>query len=135
MGLPEVILLDTHVAIWLALEPERLSPKASTAIRRARQEEGGLAISAMTLFELAQLVACKRVVFDRRLESVLAEVESRLTVLPITAQVALLTTQLPSGYPGDPMDRIIGATALAARLELVTADERIQLSKAIVTIW
>jgi PIN domain nuclease of toxin-antitoxin system len=43
--------------------------------------------------------------------------------------------QMPAAYPSDPRDRIIGATALIEGLPLVTADEQIQRSRAVKTIW
>jgi len=42
---------------------------------------------------------------------------------------------MPISYPCDPMDRIIGATAIVEGLPLVTADTHIQASKAVATIW
>ncbi len=54
-----MILLDTHVVIWLASEPAKLSKKAGEAIRRASQETG-IAISAITLWELAWLATHDR---------------------------------------------------------------------------
>jgi len=54
-----VILLDTHVLIWLASEPAKLSKKASEAIRRASQRTG-IAISAIALWELAWLATPDR---------------------------------------------------------------------------
>jgi PIN domain nuclease of toxin-antitoxin system len=49
-----MILLDTHIVIWLAFEPNKLSKRAKEAIRAARVE-GGLAIAGITLLELAWL--------------------------------------------------------------------------------
>ena len=49
-----MILLDTHILIWLAGEPAKLSRRASDAIHTASQESG-IAISAITLWELAWL--------------------------------------------------------------------------------
>ena len=46
-----MILLDTHVVVWLALEPDKLSKRAKEAIRAARIQ-GGLAIAGITLLEL-----------------------------------------------------------------------------------
>ena len=54
-GHDKVMLLDTHVLVWLTAEPEKLSKQASSALRRANRA-GGLAISAITLWELAWLV-------------------------------------------------------------------------------
>ena len=46
-----MILLDTHVVVWLAFEPDKLSKRAKEAIRAARIQ-GGLAIAGITLLEL-----------------------------------------------------------------------------------
>ena len=51
-----MILLDTHVLIWLAREPKKLSKKAADAISQSSRE-GGLGIAAITLWELAWLAA------------------------------------------------------------------------------
>ena len=55
-----MILLDTHVLVWAISEPKQLSKRAADAIRRARQGDG-LAISAITLLELATLLVRGRV--------------------------------------------------------------------------
>jgi PIN domain nuclease of toxin-antitoxin system len=130
-----MILLDTHVVVWLAGDPERLSRRAVLAIEQARKVGGGLAISAFTLFELGHLVVRKRIQVDSSLESFLYDVESRFVVLPINGRIAARAVQMPPTYPNDPMDRIIGATALVEGLSLVTADEHIQKSKIVKTIW
>jgi PIN domain nuclease of toxin-antitoxin system len=49
-----MILLDTHVLIWMASDPKRLSKKARDAIREARQKTG-VAVATITLWELAWL--------------------------------------------------------------------------------
>ena len=51
-----MILLDTHVWVWLAVEPKRLSRRATTAIRKAT-ESGGISIASISLWELAMLFA------------------------------------------------------------------------------
>jgi PIN domain nuclease of toxin-antitoxin system len=130
-----VILLDTHIVLWLTSEPSKLSGNAKTAIEEARRNAVGLAISAITLLELAALVSKGRIVIDISLESLLGEVESRFAVLPITGRACARTTTLPAAYPRDPADRIIGATALVEGLTLITADREIRRSKAVRTIW
>jgi len=130
-----VILLDTHIVLWLTSEPSKLSGNAKTAIEEARRNAVGLAISAITLLELATLVSKGRIVIDISLESLLGEVESRFAVLPITGRACARTISLPMTYPKDPADRIIGATALVEGLTLITADREIRRSKAVRTIW
>lgn len=129
-----MILLDTHVVAWAADDSKRLSRDAASVIRRARRGEG-LAVSGITLWELAQLVADGRVqVFGSVETSVRALIEG-ITVLPITPEIAALATQFPDDYPRDPADRLIGATARAEGMTLVTRDERIRRSPLIRTVW
>ena len=58
-----------------------------------------------------------------------------LTVKPLTAEIAALATQFPDDYPRDPADRLIGATARAEGLALVTQDKNIRRSTLLKTIW
>jgi PIN domain nuclease of toxin-antitoxin system len=44
-----VILLDTHVLAWLVAQPEKLSRRAASAIRRERASDSLLAISDITV--------------------------------------------------------------------------------------
>ena len=53
----------------------------------------------------------------------------------VRAGVAALAAQFPDDYPRDPADRLIGATARAEGLPLVTRDEQIRRSNLLETIW
>jgi len=130
-----VILVDTHVVVWLAFDQDQISRKARTAVDDARKNGDGLAISDITLLELATLASKGRIRLDISLESFLQEVESRFIVLPISGRACARAMGLPATYPKDPADRIIGATALVEGLSLLTADREIRRSKTIRTIW
>ena len=130
-----MILVDTHVVVWLAFEQARISRKARAAIDKARRNADGLAISDITLLELASLASKGRIRLDISLESFLEEVESRFVVLPISGRACARAMGLPATYPKDPADRIIGATALVEGLSLLTADRDIRRSRAVQTIW
>lgn len=130
-----MILLDTHVVVWLAGDELRISKKAKAAIDEARQADRGLAISDFTLYELSTLHRKKEIGLVISLESFLSEVEKRFVVLPITGRICASAFSLPPGYPKDPADRIIGATALVEGLSLITADREIRNSRALPTIW
>ncbi len=130
-----MILLDTHVVIWLAQDYQRISPAAQKAIGKAREKDRGLAVSGITLVEIVRLSSRGRIHLTPSVEAVIAEVEHRFIVLPITGSIALQAFELPAGYPNDPADRIIGATALVEDLPLVTADREIRISRALPTIW
>ena len=66
-----MILVDTHVVVWLAFDQDQVSRKARTAIDGARGNADGLAISDITLMELATLASKGRVRPDISLESFL----------------------------------------------------------------
>src|SRR5271154_6715046 len=102
MGRPEVILVDTHVVVWLAFDRTQISRAARTAINSARENESGLAISAITLLELATLATKGRIHLGVSLESFLFEVESRFVVLPMSGKVCARAMALPNAYPKDP---------------------------------
>src|SRR5437899_12309341 len=124
-----MILLDTHVAIWLAHDPGRISTRARAAIQETRQRGEGLAVSDITLLEIATIENKGRIKLNASLEAFLAEVEARFIVLPMTGRICAGALALPATYPKDPADRVIGATALVEGLALITADDGIQRSK------
>jgi PIN domain nuclease of toxin-antitoxin system len=130
-----LILLDTHVVLWLARDYQRMSKAAQSAIEAARRKDRGLTISSITLIEIARLASHKQLNLMPDLDTFRRDVEQRFVVLPITANIALQAFELPAGYPNDPVDRIIGATALVEDIPLVTADAGIRKSRAIATIW
>jgi len=133
-GHEKVILLDTHVLIWLASDPSKLSKKAAEAIRSSIKQ-GGIAISAITLWELAWLATHGRLSFGGTVEDFVEKISSRTAIRPITVKVAVLANQLPTNYSGDPCDRLIGSTALAEGLPLVTKDRNIRGCRQLQTIW
>ncbi len=111
-----------------------LSQPARGAIRDASQS-GGLGISAITLWELAWLAAHARVGIAETVGSFVEQMTARTSIRPITSQIAVLANQFPASYPKDPCDRLIGATALAEGIPLVTKDRKIRACRQIKTIW
>ena len=130
-----MILLDTHVVVWLAQDQRRISSRAHDAIIDTREGSQGLAVSSMTILELARLASQKRIELAPNLEDFLQVVERRFAVLPITGRICVKAFEFPANYPKDLADRVICATAVIEGLSLVTADQAIRQSKAVPTIW
>jgi len=122
-----MILLDTHILVWLLIAPEKLSTKARKAILAARKS-GPLALSAISLWEIAWLAENKRIDIDVSVESFVKKCASYVQVLPISSEIAVRSVQFPNSYPKDPQDRMIGATAVVEGIRLLTHDTRIAAS-------
>lgn len=131
-----MIVLDTHVLVWLVTQPERLSRPAASAIRRARSSDG-LSIADVTVWELASLFARGTLKSHGTVENTLQNLlfRSAVQIKPITPEIAALATQFPHDYSHDPVDRLIGATARAEGLALITRDESIRRCPLLKTIW
>ncbi len=129
-----MILLDTHVLVWAVLEPARLSRAAAAAIRKARAEDG-LGIAAITLWELAVLLARGRIQSYGTVEASVRLLAEGVSVKPLTLEIASLAAQFPEDYSRDPADRLIGATARAEGLLLVTRDDKIRRCALLKTLW
>ena len=129
-----MILLDTQVVVWSALKPDRLSKAAESAIRRARKSDG-VCIASITLWELAHLFVRGKIRAAGSIEASVRKFSEGYVIKDLTIEIAALAAQFPENYPGDPVDRVVGATARSEGIPLVTADQRIQESPLITTIW
>lgn len=130
------VLADTHVLIWDALAPRRLSRAAARALAQAN-EEGGVLVSDISLWEMAMLIQKKRVQVDADCQSFITLVlqANNIHVRPITPQIAALSVQLPHSINQDPADRLILATAIAESAPLLTADGNLRASELVATVW
>jgi PIN domain nuclease of toxin-antitoxin system len=123
MGRPQVILLDTHVAVWMTLD-HGLGKQSRRLIDGAVADDE-LAVSAISFWELAMLIG------KRRLRSLDAAADLRrqlfdggMREISLTGDIAVLAAEL-EGLSGDPADRIIAATAIIHDAILITADQRL----------
>ena len=121
-----MIVLDTHVFVWVMEDSPRLGHEARRAIVDASNDnEAG--ISAITPWEIALLEDRGRLRLARDvsgwLEAALGQPGIRL--LPIVPKVAIDSVKLPGEFHADPADRLIVATARHWNARLITADAAI----------
>ena len=131
-----MILLDTHIIIWDALQPQKLSPKARKMIDQAN-EMGKIFIADISLWEIAMLMAKKRLVIDTTYAEFISLISAanHYVFESITPEIAELSASLNSGINLDPADRLICATSIVRGTPLVTADSNLRASKLVKTIW
>jgi PIN domain nuclease of toxin-antitoxin system len=113
-----LILLDTHIFVWMNLQSREIPEKILSAI----DEEDVLGLAAISLWEIAMLTRKGRIVLPQPLLSWFREVlqTPKLTVLPLTPEIAARSELLD--MHGDPADRLIAATALEYDVPLATVD-------------
>lgn len=130
-----MILLDTHCALWVELAPEKLSEKAKSRLLDAEVAGEALAISCMSLWEIAQKNSRNQLELSVSCDRFLEELEVDFEILPVDRRVVLQAARLSDPFPKDPMDKLIVGTALANDLTLITADERIRAASVCKTLW
>lgn len=136
-GRAMLTICDTHILLFWADNPSRLSAPASAAIDLGIQSST-LACSDISLWEIAMLYTRGRI-NSRAGVSPAAYMRDILTgmamaVLPITAEIAELSQSAVFSH-GDPADRLIAATAFAHRIALITADEKLRAIPNLRCIW
>jgi PIN domain nuclease of toxin-antitoxin system len=82
-------------------------------------------VSAITWVELAWLARHERITLDVPIRSWLEELSTHVRPVGLTPAIADLAVSLPRSFPGDPMDRVIYATAIEHGVKLVTKDRAI----------
>lgn len=129
-----MILLDTHALVWLVGARERLTARAEEAIGSG----GELAVSMASIQEVAYLVARGRLTMDRPLDTWIADALNvhEVRALAPTVSVAIRAGSLdPAEFHGDPIDRLIYATAVEHEAQLVSADERLRDADPKRVVW
>jgi PIN domain nuclease of toxin-antitoxin system len=124
--LRRLLLLDTHVWLWLEAGRDELSAAARRTIGQALGA-GLVRIAAISLWELALLASRQRVVLEKPtnlwIDAALAEPGP--IVEPLSARIAVESCQLPGRFHRDPVDRMIAATARVTGAVLMTRDRQI----------
>ena len=121
-----VYLLDTCAVIWIANGDPLREPSAS-ALQEALGQGGGLAVSPMSAWEVAMLLAKGKIALSISpvvwFERFCALPGVTLAELP--PEVLIASCALPDAPPADPVDRILVATARAFGYTLVTRDSHL----------
>lgn len=126
------LLLDTHVWLWMRLDPTRLAPGA-----RKRLEDRGheIWLSPISAWEALQLSDRGRIELDPTpqawIAASLASMAARIVAISMEIAIASRRISLPHE---DPADRFLAATAKVHDLTLMTADERLLACREIRTL-
>ena len=119
-----MIVLDTHVLVWLDGDSADLGAEAARLIDDEFAHDG-VAVSAISFWEIAMLNTKGRLDIAKPLmlwrEELLA---AGLLEVPLDGRLGITAAEL-SEFHGDPADRLIVATALSAGCNLLTADRQI----------
>ena len=130
-----MILLDTHVVIWLMLDPKELSGRARDAILQARIAGETILCSPVSLYEIANSARRKRLHLNVTIQEFIAAVQTKFDLAPLTTEIAICAAELPDPFHGDPMDRIITATAIVEDCTLISRDDRIRIANVCKVLW
>lgn len=120
------LLLDTHVWLWLESDPGQIGKQAANDIARAAQS-GNLWVSVLSVWEIGMLVAKERIRLSMPVDEWVRQAAATpgMRMLGLSPEIALESTRLPDTPHGDPVDRMLVATARMHNLTLVTQDAKI----------
>jgi PIN domain nuclease of toxin-antitoxin system len=122
-----VLLLDTHVWIWVVDgDARRIGRRARQLIARAERDRD-VGISPVSVFEVSALDVTGRLRLARPAEQWIRESldHPAIRLAELTAAVAVDAGRIPREALADPVDRLLVATARQADATLLTADARI----------
>ena len=132
-----MIVIDTHIALWWAHEPDKLSKKALAAIKR-EEKSVGIHISVASIWEIALKNSSGKLFLPYDIHewyALFLDTYPGIVIDPMVPQVAIESTLLPGNFHKDPADRFIVALARHHGVSLVTADKKILDYPHVQTIW
>jgi PIN domain nuclease of toxin-antitoxin system len=121
-----LIVLDTHIWIWWVHGDPLLPPAHQQVVQQ--HEATGLGVSAISCWEIAKLVEYGRLTLPCSVNDWMRQALAYpgITLLPLSPEIAVASTQLPQPFHKDPADQIIVATARVHQIPLVTCDHKIR---------
>jgi PIN domain nuclease of toxin-antitoxin system len=116
------LLLDTHVFIWWADDPDKLSPAALAALE---DEANELLLSVASVWEMQIKIQLGKLKLSLPLKELVKNQQetNNLTVSPVALPHVLALDALPFHHK-DPFDRLLIAQSIEEDLTLVTADSQ-----------
>lgn len=115
------LLLDTHIWLWLALEPSRLGQRVQKELTDPENEKW---LSPISAWEALLFHRKGRIKLETDASAWVSEARNRFLEAPLTHDIVLAAEQLPLDSR-DPADRFLAATAYVLDLTLVTADRNL----------
>jgi PIN domain nuclease of toxin-antitoxin system len=94
-----------------------------------------IAFSPVSFYEIANAARRGRLHLHSTIQEFIAAAQQRLELEPLTPAIAICAAELPKPFHGDPMDRIITATAIVGGYTLITRDDRIRKANLCKTLW
>lgn len=127
-----MIILDTHAWIWYVTGSEKLSDTASGKLANTER----IGVCAISCWEVAMLVSKKRLGIAMDVQPWITKALERpkINLVPLSPDIAVLSSRLPGEFHGDPADRMIVASCLDRQSSLVTRDKMITRYEFIETI-
>jgi len=116
------LLLDTHIFIWWADQPEKLSPAALSALE---DEDNELVLSVASVWEMQIKIQLGKLKLSLPLKELVKNQQETndLMVSPVALTHVLALDALPFHHK-DPFDRLLIAQSISDGLTVVTADSQ-----------
>lgn len=117
-----LLVLDTHIWFWWVTGDPKLPKQISLLIE---EDDRPIAVASVSVYELVILLQKQRITINLPLNEWLkaATVESGINVLDMSYDIACAAAMLPLHH-GDPLDRIIIASALHFNAMLASVDSQ-----------
>ena len=117
-----MIVLDTHVLLWMDRDDAALGAQSRSIIDQAWKKDI-VAVSAISFWETALLAQRGRIELPVSVEAWRGDLlQAGIQEIPLDGRIALLAASLDSEHR-DPANRFIIATALHHEALLLTADK------------
>ncbi|TMQ12088.1 MAG: type II toxin-antitoxin system VapC family toxin [Deltaproteobacteria bacterium] len=129
-----MVLLDTHVLLWWAVDPDKLSSAAAASLQAI--EHRGAFASAISIWELGVKVQRGKLEIGISIQEFTRRIQKSgiIELLPVNTATWLRSLELDWDHR-DPADRVIVATAILQDVPLITADTEIRRFGGVSCVW